>query len=187
MRRHGRVRAGQPVLVLGAGGGVGTLAVQVAATDGATVTAVCSAGKAGLVRELGAAEVIDYRRADPLEREHAYDLIVDIAGLRPLSHLRRALTPTGTLVIVGGEGGGRWFGGLGRNLLASLLTPFTSQRLTWFVATDRPQDLQEVAAAVADRTIRPVLDRTFPLDEAARALRHVKDGHARGKVVVTVT
>ncbi|MFA9444528.1 NAD(P)-dependent alcohol dehydrogenase [Egicoccus sp. AB-alg6-2] len=186
VRRSGRVQAGHDVLVLGAGGGVGTFAVQVAVADGARVTAVCSDGKADLVRSLGASEVIDYHRTDPLSGDRRYDVIIDIAGLRPLPHLRRALTPTGTLVIVGGEGGGAWLGGLGRNLRASLTTPLVRQQLRWIVATTGPEDLQELAAAVADGTLSPVLDRTFPLDRSAEALRYVKDGHALGKVVVTV-
>lgn len=180
----GRVEPGQRVLILGAGGGVGTYAVQLANHLGAEVTGVCSTGKLELVRDLGAAEVVDYTRTDPLATPRPYDLILDIAGNRPVRRLRRALTPTGTLVIVGGEGGGRWIGGLQRQLKGALLTPLIRQRLAAFMATTSAEALREVEDLVRAGALRPVLDRTFPLQDAAVALRYVQDGKAAGKVAL---
>jgi NADPH:quinone reductase-like Zn-dependent oxidoreductase len=156
LRDAGRLQAGQRVLVIGAGGGVGTFAVQIAVAMGASVTGVCSTGKVDLVRSLGADDVIDYTTDDPVDGSRTWDLILDCAGNRRLSHLRRALTPTGTLVIVGGEEGGRWFGGLGRNLRAAVLSLFGRQRLVSLFATVRSDDLAHVAGLLADGSV------TFP-------------------------
>lgn len=143
LRDVGRVEAGQSVLVLGASGGVGTYAVQLAKAFGARVTGVCSAAKADLVRSIGADEVVDYTEHDPVDGSHRYDLVLDIIGNRPVSRLRRALTPRGTLVIVGGEGGGRWIGGNERQLGALLLSPFVGHRLRTVAAMEHHHsDLQ---------------------------------------------
>ena len=135
------MRPGQHVLVIGASGGVGTFAVQIAKALGAEVTGVCGPAKTDLVRAVGADHVLDYTREDPVAGRRRYDVIIDIGGNRRLAHLRRALAPEGTLVITGGEDGGRWLGGIGRNLRAQLLSPFVSQKLTAFVARQRPADL----------------------------------------------
>lgn len=186
VRDHGQVRPGQHVLVLGASGGVGTFAVQLAKANGAEVTGVASTAKLDLVRSLGADHVIDYTREDPTRRTQRYDVIIDTGGNTPLSRLRRALTPTGTLVIVGGEGGGRWLGGLDRQLRAMLASSFTRQTLTTFVASENAEDLAHLAHLIQVGMLTPVVDRTFPLAETAKAIRYLEEGHARGKVAVTV-
>lgn len=187
LRDAGRLQAGQRVLIIGAGGGVGTFAVQIAVAMGASVTGVCSTGKVDLVRSLGADDVIDYTTDDPVDGSRTWDLILDCAGNRRLSQLRRALTPTGTLVIVGGEEGGRWFGGLGRNLRAAVLSVFGRQRLVSLFATVRSDDLAHVAGLLADGSVVPVVDRTWPLEQVADAIRHVQFGHATGKTVLHVS
>jgi NADPH:quinone reductase-like Zn-dependent oxidoreductase len=186
LRQHGRVQPGQKVLVIGAGGGVGSFAVQLAKAFGAEVTGVCSTAKADLVRSLGADHVIDYTREQVADGTRRYDLILDIAGNRPLSHLRRALTPRGTLVIVGGEGAGRWFGGLGRPLRAVLLSPFVRQRLRMMISTERTQDLLVLRELIEAGKVTPAIDRTYPLSQAPEAIRYLEQGHARGKLVITV-
>lgn len=178
-------RPGTTVAVLGAGGGVGAYVVQLAKARGAVVTAVCSARKADLVRSLGADHVVDYATTDFADVDR-YDVVVDTAGLRRLSHLRRALTPTGALVIVGGEGGGRWLAGMQRGLGAMLLSPFTSQRLTSVLSKETKEGLTELAALAEAGELTPAIDRTFALAEAPDAIRYLMDGHARGKVVVRV-
>lgn len=183
--RAGRVRPGDRVLVIGASGGVGSYAVQVATAAGAEVTGVASGAKADLVRSLGASRVIDYARED-LEDGTRYDVVLDIAGLRPLRQLRRLLTPRGTLVIAGGEGGDRWLGGIHRQLLALAWSPFVPQRLTALLSTENADDLAALARLVDEGSVRPVLERTFELHEAAKAIDHVAAGHARGKVALTV-
>ncbi|AHH95573.1 NAD(P)-dependent alcohol dehydrogenase [Kutzneria albida] len=183
LRDKGSVQPGQRVLVIGAAGGVGTFAVQLAKAFGAHVTGVCSTGKVDLVRSIGADEVVDYTREDFTGR---YDLVLDTAGNRPLPRLRRALTPKGTLVIVGGEGGGRLFGGVDRVLRAALLNPFVGQRLLGLVAAERAADLQSLRRLVESGAVTPVLDRTFPLGQVPAAIHHLQSGQARGKVVITV-
>lgn len=185
VRDQARVRAGQRVLVIGAGGGVGTFAVQIAKASGAHVTGVCSAGKAGAVRSLGADEVLDYARVDVTDGTRRFDVVLDIAGNRPVRSLRRALEPRGTLVIVGGEGGGRWLG-MSRQLGAVLLSPFVRQRLRMFVSTVRTPDLLALTELVDRGEVRPLVDRTFPLAEAPEAVRQLVAGTVTGKVVVTV-
>ncbi|MEC3977139.1 NAD(P)-dependent alcohol dehydrogenase [Amycolatopsis sp. H20-H5] len=186
LRDAGKVRPGQHVLVIGASGGVGTFAVRLAKLFGARVTGVCGTAKADLVRSLGADEVVDYTREDFADGSSRYDLILDTAGNRPLSHLRRALTRDGTLVIVGGEGGGKWLGGTERLLRAALLTPFVSQRLRGMFAVERQDDLEFLRKAVEAGEVTPVIDRTYSLAEVPDAIRYVHKGHTRGKVVVTV-
>jgi NADPH:quinone reductase-like Zn-dependent oxidoreductase len=183
LRDAGKVAAGQRVLVIGAGGGVGAYAVQLAKVFGAEVTGVCGSGKVELVRSLGADHVVDYMREDFAD---GFDLVLDTAGNRPLSRLRRALTPKGTLVIVGGEGGGKVLQGLDRQLRAVALSPFIGQRLCTLVATEPVADLVLLAKLVDADKIRPVIDRTFPLSAAADAIRYLELGHTRGKSVLAV-
>jgi len=186
VRDQGKVRPGQRVLIIGAGGGVGTFAVQLAKAFGAEVTGVCSTTKVELVRSIGADRVIDYTREDFAGGRNRYDVILDIAGNRSLSHLRRALAPEGTLVIVGGEGGGRWLGGTDRQLRALMLSRFASQKLRTWVSTERQEDLQVLHEFLEAGQVTPVVDRTFPLSEVPEAIRYMRKGHARGKVVITV-
>jgi NADPH:quinone reductase-like Zn-dependent oxidoreductase len=171
------------VLVIGAAGGVGSFAVQLAKVAGARVTGVCSTGKADLVRSLGADAVIDYTRAGLTGR---YDLILDTAGNRPLSTLRKVLAPRGRLVIVGGEGGGRWLGGIDRQMRAQLLAPFVGQRMGTLFARPRPSDLEKLRELIEGGHVVPAVDRTFTLAEVPEAIRYLRDGRVRGKVVVTV-
>jgi NADPH:quinone reductase-like Zn-dependent oxidoreductase len=186
LRDQAKVQPGQKVLVIGAGGGVGSFAVQIARAFGAEVTAVCSGAKQELVRSIGADHVIDYTREDFTDRARHYDVILDTAGHRPLSRLRRALTRGGTLVIVGGEGGDRWLGGLGRTLRAVLLSPFVSQKLRGLVSIERKRDLEALGELIEAGKVKPVVDRTFSLSEVPDAIRYLEHGHARGKVVITV-
>jgi NADPH:quinone reductase-like Zn-dependent oxidoreductase len=186
LRDKGRIQPGQNVLIIGAGGGIGSFAVQLAKAFGASVTGVCSTAKADLVRSIGADDVIDYTREDFADGTRHFDLILDMAGRRSLSHLRRALTPRGTLVIVGGEGGGRWVGGFDRSFRAAMLSPFVRQRLTMLISTERPEDLQLLRELIEAGKVTPVIDRTYPLSDAAEAIRNLAEGHPRGKVVVTV-
>lgn len=183
--RAGKIREGQKVLVSGASGGVGSYAVQLAKAYGAQVTGVCSTGKTGFVRTLGADQVIDYTREDFADGG-PYDLILDIGGNPSISRLRRALTPTGTAVITGGEGGGKLAGGLHRQLGALALSPFIGQRLTTFLGLVRTAELKDLAPLLDSGSIAPALNRTFKLDEAKEALRYLEDGHVSGKVVLTI-
>lgn len=185
VRDHGQVQAGRRVLIIGAGGGVGTFAVQLAKAFEAEVTGVCSTQKVELVRSLGADRVIDYTREDFADGPTRYDVILDIAGNRSLAHLRRALDQRGTLVIVGGEGGGKWLG-VGRQLQASALSPFVRQKLGTFISKERKRDLEELRKLLEAGTIRPIVDRTFPLNEVPAAIRYLRDGRPQGKVVITV-
>jgi NADPH:quinone reductase-like Zn-dependent oxidoreductase len=187
LRDRGDVQPGQRVLVLGASGGVGTYTVQLAVAFGAEVTAVCSAGKADLVRSLGAERVLDYATEDPTDGSVRYDLIIDIAGNRGLRALRRALTPTGTLVIVGGEGGGRWTGGLDRQLRAVAWSPFVKQRMKMFVAPERAEDLEFLTPLLESGRVRPVIDAAVPLDRVPEAFRRLEEGRVRGKLAVVVS
>jgi NADPH:quinone reductase-like Zn-dependent oxidoreductase len=186
LRDKGRLQPGQRVMVIGAAGGVGSFAVQLAKAFGAHVTGVVSTTKTDLARSIGADEVVDYTREDATDGRRRYDLVLDTAGNRPLSSLRRALTPKGTLVIVGGEAEGRWLGGTERLLRAGLLSPFVSQRLLGFVAGEGADDLRALTDLIEAGKVSPVIDRTYPLDQAPEALRYWAEGHARGKVVVTI-
>jgi NADPH:quinone reductase-like Zn-dependent oxidoreductase len=184
VRDQGRVRPGQRVLVIGASGGVGSFAVQLAKAFGAEVTGVCSGGKLDLVRSLGADHVIDYTRDDI--GDGRYDVVLDVGGNRPLSRLRRALTPNGTLVLVGGEGGDRVTGGMSRQLQAVATSPFSRQRLRAFIARERGEDLRVLAEMIEAGKVTPAVGRTYALGEAPAAIRSLQEGTARGKLVVTV-
>jgi NADPH:quinone reductase-like Zn-dependent oxidoreductase len=184
--RKAHVQSGQSVLVVGASGGVGTFAVQIAKAFGAEVTGVCSTTKVDFVRSLGAEHVIDYTREDFTDGRHRYDVILDIAGNRPLSRLRRALHARGTLELVGGETGGRWLGGVDRSVRAVLLSPFVSQRLGMLASTENSSDLDALRVLVESGQVTPVVDRVYPLSEVPAAIRYVREGRARGKVVVRV-
>ena len=186
VRDHGHVSAGQKVLVIGASGGVGTFAVQIAKAFGAEVTGVSSTSKVDLVRSLGADAVVDYTQADITDAGVRYDVVLDIGGDRPVRRLRQVLTPRGTLVIVGGEGGGRWLG-LGRQIRAALMSPFVGQRLGFFVARENAADLAVLTGLVAAGQVTPAVDRTYPLAEAPAAVDRMAGGQARGKVVVEVS
>jgi len=187
LRDHGKVRPGQTVLVIGAAGGVGTLTVQIAKAFGAKVTGVCSGSKVDLVRSIGADEVIDYTRQDFTDGSHRWDVIVDMAGRRPLSQLRRALSRNGTLVIVGGDGGGPWTGGFLRGVLrAPVLSLFVGQRMRGFNARVTQENLRTLSELIDADKVTPVIDRTYPLAEAADAIRHLAEGHPSGKVVITI-
>ncbi|MET7466432.1 NAD(P)-dependent alcohol dehydrogenase [Nonomuraea sp. NPDC005501] len=188
VRDTGRVRPGQRVMVTGAGGGIGTFAVQIAKALGATVTAVCGPGKADLVRSLGADDVIDYTR-DEVDRDGPrHDVIIDVAGCRPLSLLRRALTPRGTLVLAGGghDAPGP-LGGYTRALLWRPLVQITTkQRLRGHTAREGAEDLARLDRLIESGAVRPVVGRAYPLAETPEAIRHLAEGHPTGKIVVTV-
>jgi NADPH:quinone reductase-like Zn-dependent oxidoreductase len=184
--RKAQVQAGQTMLIIGASGGVGTFAVQIARAFGAEVTGVCSTAKMELVRALGADHVVDYTRGDFADGEHHYDAILDIGGNTRLSQLRRALTPGGRLVIVGGETDGRWLGGFDRQLRAALLSPLVSQKLGMLTASENSEDLMVLRDLIESGQIAPAIDRTYPLSEAPAAVRYMTEGRARGKVVITV-
>ena len=186
IRDVGAVRAGHRVLVNGAAGGVGTYAVQIATALGAEVTGVCSSRNVGLVRSIGAAHVIDYTTEDFTDGRTHYDVILDNVGNRPLSRLRRALTPTGTLVLNAGGSPGRVLGAVGSILRAVVVNGFVRQRLRPFMAKQKREDLLTLTGLIEDGKLTPVLDRTYPLADTAEGLRRVEQGHARGKVVVTV-
>jgi NADPH:quinone reductase-like Zn-dependent oxidoreductase len=186
LRDQARLQPGQRLLVLGAGGGVGTFAVQLGKALGAHVTGVCSTGKVELVRSIGADEVVDYTAQDPCDGRERYDVVLDIAGNRPLRVLRRALTPRGTLVIVGGEGGGRWFSGLGRQLRALLLSPLLRQRLRVFVAVVKGEDLAALRPFLEGGQVVPQVGEVHALGGAPDALRALEAGTVRGKAVVAV-
>jgi NADPH:quinone reductase-like Zn-dependent oxidoreductase len=183
---HGRVEPGQEVLIIGASGGVGTYAVQIAKAFGAEVTGVCSITKVDMVRSIGAGHVIDYTREDFAEGEPRYDLILDIGGNSSLARLRRALTPKGTLVIVGGEGGGRWLGGTDRQLRAMMLSPFVDQKLGTFINKENHEDMIVLKELIESAKVTPVIDRTYPLSDVPEAIRYLEEGYAQGKVVIIV-
>jgi len=186
VKDSGRVAAGQRMLVVGASGGVGTYAVQIAASIGARVTGVCTTSKTELVASIGAEHVIDYRKADFADGAARYDVVIDIGGMSSLSRLRRALTPKGTLVIVGGEGGGRWSPNMGRQLLALALSPFVAQRLAMALCKEHHSGLEQLAQLAATGQITPVIDRTFALEDMPDAMRHLEAGEARGKLAIRV-
>jgi NADPH:quinone reductase-like Zn-dependent oxidoreductase len=182
----GRVEPGQHVLIIGASGGVGSYAVQLAKAFGAKVTGVCSTAKLDLVQSLGADHVIDYSRDDFADGAHRYDLILDLAGNPTLSRLRRALTPTGTAVIAGGEEGGNVTGGMNRQVRAVALSPFVGQRLTMCMCKERSSDLERLTELIEAGKVTPSIDRTYPLDQVPQAMRHLEAGKARGKVAITI-
>ena len=186
LRDHANVRPDQKVLIVGASGGVGTYAVQVAKAFGAHVTGVCSTTKVDLVRSLGADHVIDYTREDFADAQQCYEVILDVGGSASLSRLRRALTPKGALVIVGGETDGRWLGGTDRQLRALVLSRFVGQKLSTFVSRENHGDLLVLKELVEAGKVTPVVDRVYPLSDVADAIRYMREGRARGKVVITV-
>jgi NADPH:quinone reductase-like Zn-dependent oxidoreductase len=186
LRDVGGVQAGQRVLITGASGGVGSYAVQLAAAFGAEVTGVASTAKLDLVRSLGATHVLDYTRQDFAEGAPGYDLILDIAGNPTLSRLRRALSSTGTAVIVGGEEGGDFSGGMNRQFRALAMSPFIHQRLAMAVAKERGRDLVTLAELIEAGSVTPSVDRTYPLEDAPTAMRHLEAGAVRGKAVITL-
>ena len=187
LRDKAHVQPGQTVLVIGAGGGVGTLAVQVAKAFGAHATGVASSSKLDLVRSIGADDVIDYTREDFTDGSMKWDVIVDTAGRRPLRQLRRALTPKGTLVVVGGDGGGRWTGGFFRGMLRGpLVSPFVGQKLMGLNSKVTREDLEGVAELAEAGKLRPVIGHTYALSETPDAIRELETGHAAGKLVIAV-
>jgi NADPH:quinone reductase-like Zn-dependent oxidoreductase len=183
--RAAKVEAGRTVLVIGAGGGVGSYAVQLARSMGAEVTGVCATAKLEFVRSIGATHAIDYTREDFADGTRKYDVIVDLAGSRPVSHLRRALKPTGTLVILGGEGGGRWLG-MGRQSWAHVVGLFSRQKFRSPIGLVNQRDLGALKELIEAGRVTPIVDRTYPLSEAAAAVRVLAEGHSRGKSAIKV-
>jgi NADPH:quinone reductase-like Zn-dependent oxidoreductase len=186
LRDHGKVQAGQKVLVNGASGGIGTFAVQIAKSLGADVTGVCSTGNVDLVRSIGADHVIDYRQEDFTRNGERYDFILDNASKLPLSSLRRALTPAGLLVPNGGGFDNRWFASAGRLLKAAVSFRFSSQKLGRFLVAQKAEDLVVLKDLIEAGKVTPVIDRTYPLSETPEAIDYVGRGHARGKVVIAL-
>ena len=187
VRDHGHVQAGQQVLIIGASGGVGSFAVQMARAVGAEVTGVASTAKVSMVLALGADHVLDHTREDFADGRRRYDVVLDIGGNARLSRLRRALTSHGRLVIVGGETDGRLLGGSSRQVRAQLLSPFVGQQLGTFIAKENAGDLAALRELIDAGAMTPAIDRSYPLTEAAAAIRHLLSGQARGKVVVSVS
>jgi NADPH:quinone reductase-like Zn-dependent oxidoreductase len=186
IRDRGRTQSGQRVLVNGAAGGVGTFAVQIAAALGAEVTGVCSARNVDLVRSIGAAHMIDYASEDFVDGPVRYDLILDNIGNRTIRDLRRAVTPNGRVIVNGGGSPGHIIGAVGSVLRAAMVNLFVRQQIMFLPTTQSQDDLLAVAEMVEAGTVRPVIDRTYPLADTSAGLRHVEAGHARGKVVITV-
>jgi NADPH:quinone reductase-like Zn-dependent oxidoreductase len=187
LRDRAHLQPGQSVLVIGAAGGVGTFTVQIAKAMGATVTGVASTSKLDLVRSIGADDMIDYTRERFTDGSRRWDVIVDTAGRRPLRQVRRALTPKGTLVIVGGDGGGNWTGGFFKGILRGpIVSMFIGQTLGGFTAKTTKQDLEALSELIEAGKVTPVVDRTYDLVEAADAIRYLHEGHPAGKIVVTV-
>jgi NADPH:quinone reductase-like Zn-dependent oxidoreductase len=186
LRDAGQIRPGQKVLIIGASGGVGTFAVQIANSFGAQVSAVCSTRNMELVRSLGADAVIDYTQGDFTQSGQKFDLIFQLAGTSSPSHCRQALTSKGTLVLSSGESDGRWIGPVDRLVKAAVLSPFVSQKLGSFLAKPNKDDLQFLKELIEAGKLMPVIDRTYPLSEVPEAIRYLEEGHARGKVVIAV-
>jgi NADPH:quinone reductase-like Zn-dependent oxidoreductase len=186
LRAASPITPGQKVLVLGASGGVGSYAVQLAKAAGAVVTGVGSTAKLDLIRSLGADHVIDYTRQDFTQGKERYDLILDIAGNPTLAWLRNALTAMGTAVITGGEEGGTWTGSMDRQLRALALNLFITQRLTMITSKQRASDLEHLAGLIEAGTLTPVIDRTYTLEQVPDAMRYFDAGKARGKIAITI-
>jgi NADPH:quinone reductase-like Zn-dependent oxidoreductase len=184
--RTAEVAPGQRVLVIGASGGIGVFAVQIVKAAGAVVTGVCSTGKVEMVRALGADEVVDYTRDDVARLDERYDAILDMVGTHSLTALRRLLRPRGTLVPVGGEGGGRVIGAVGRTARAAALSPFVSQRLRPMMALANAADLETLREMIEAGAVRPVVERTYRLAETPEAMRRLSVGGAQGKLVITL-
>src|SRR5438034_10816268 len=188
LRDKGKVQAGQTVLINGASGGVGTFAVQIAKTLGADVTGVCSSRNLDMVRSLGADHVIDYTKEDFTKSDQRYDVILDNVGNQPLSGFRRVLKPNGIFVMIGGGGPneGKWVGALARPIKTMLMSPFTSQKMGMMLAQLNEKDLTILADLMQSGKVKPVIDRTYKLSEVPAAIAYLEQGHARGKVVITV-
>ncbi|MBF8289499.1 MAG: qorA 2 [Chloroflexi bacterium] len=186
LRDKGQIVRGQHVLINGASGGVGTFAVQIAKAFGAEVTGVCSTGNVDLVRSIGADHVIDYTREDFTRSDRRYDLLLDVAGSRPWSACRRVLNPQATLVLVGAPKGSRLFGPLGHVARVQLAAFRSRRKVVFFIARFDKADLAILAELLAARTVVPVIDRRYELSQTAEALRYLGEGHARGKIVLSV-
>jgi NADPH:quinone reductase-like Zn-dependent oxidoreductase len=186
LRDHGRIEPGHKALIIGASGGVGTFAVQIAKSFGAEVTGVCSTRNVDMVRSIGADHVIDYTQQDFTQGGQRYDLILQLAGTRSASDCRRALTPKGTLVLISGESSGRWIGPVDRIIKALLVSPFGSQNLVSFTVKPNKEDLQSLKELIETDKVTPVIDRTYSLSEVPDAIGYLEEGHARGKVVIAV-
>jgi NADPH:quinone reductase-like Zn-dependent oxidoreductase len=186
LRDHGGIEPGQKVLIVGASGGVGTFAVQIARSFGAEVSGVCSTRSAEMVGSLGAGHVIDYTREDFIRGGQDYDLIFQLAGTRSPSECRRALSPKGTLVQISGDSDGHWIGPVDRIIHALVLSPFVSQRMASFTVKPNGEDLRFLKQLIETGQLAPVIDRTYPLAEVPEAIRYLEDGHPRGKVVISV-
>jgi NADPH:quinone reductase-like Zn-dependent oxidoreductase len=186
LRDHGRIETGHKVLIIGASGGVGTFAVQIAKSFDAEVSGVCSTRNVEMVRSLGAEHVIDYTQEDFTQSGQKYDLIFQLAGTRSPSECRSALTSNGTLVISSGESEGRWIGPVDRVIKALVLSPFVSQKMASFTVKSNKEDLQFLKQLIEAGTLTPVIDRTYSLSEVPEAIWYLEEGHARGKVVITV-
>jgi NADPH:quinone reductase-like Zn-dependent oxidoreductase len=186
LRDHGRIEPGHKVLIIGASGGVGTFAVQIAKSFDAEVTGVCSTRNVDMVRSLGADHIIDYTKEDFTQSGQQYDLIFQLAGTRSPSECRSALTSNGTLVISSGESEGRWIGPVDRVIKALVLSALVSQKLATFTVKPNSEDLQLLKQFIEDGTLTLVIDRTYRLAQVPEAIRYLEEGHARGKVVITV-
>lgn len=186
LRDAGQIKAGQKVLINGASGGVGTFAMQIARSFGAEVTGVCSTRNVEMVRSIGADQVIDYTLEDFTKSQHQFDMIFDAVGNRSLSDCRRALTTKGTLVFIGGPDKGRWLGPVKGLLKVGVLSPFVSQKLRPFGAHLSKADLTVLRELLETGKVTPIIDRTYPLGDIPEAIRYLEEGHARGKVVITV-
>jgi NADPH:quinone reductase-like Zn-dependent oxidoreductase len=186
LRDHGGIEPGRKVLIVGASGGVGTFAVQIARSFDAEVTGVCSTRNVEMVRSLGADHVIDYTKEDFIEGGRNYDLIFQLAGTRSPSECRSALTPKGTLVLSSGESDGRWIGPVGRIIKALLLSPFVGQKMVSFTVKPNKEDLLFLKQLIEAGKLTPVIDTTYPLSEVPEAIRYLEEGRARGKVVISV-
>jgi NADPH:quinone reductase-like Zn-dependent oxidoreductase len=186
LRDQGRIEPGYKVLIIGASGGVGTFAVQIAKSFDAEVSGVCSTRNLEMVRALGAEHVIDYTQEDFTHSGQKYDLIFQLAGTLSPSECRSALTSNGTLLISSGESEGSWIGPLDRVIKALVLSPFVSQKMASFTVKPNREDLQLLKRFIEDGTITPVIDRTYPLAEVPEAIGYLEEGHAQGKVVISV-
>jgi NADPH:quinone reductase-like Zn-dependent oxidoreductase len=186
LRDQGRIEPGHKVLIIGASGGVGTFAVQIAKAFGANVTGVCSTRNVEMVRALGAEHVIDYTQEDFTQSGQKYDLIFQLAGTLSPSECRSALTSNGNLVLSSGESEGRWIGPVDRVIKGFVLSPFVSQKMASFTVKPNREDLQLLKQFIEDGTLTPVIDRTYPLAQVPEAMRYLEEGHARGKVVITL-
>jgi NADPH:quinone reductase-like Zn-dependent oxidoreductase len=186
LRDQGQLEPGHKVLIIGASGGVGTFAVQIAKSFDAEVSGVCSTRNVEMVRALGADHVIDYTHEDFTQSGQKYDLIFQLAGTLSPSECRSALTSNGTLLISSGESEGRWIGPVDRVIRALVVSPFVSQKMASFTVKPNREDLQLLKKFLEDGTLTPVIDRAYPLAQLPEAIRYLEEGHARGKVVITV-